>query len=152
MEKREALSLARKLKELREGLRLTQKDVAGKAGITESAYRAYELGDRNPKPEVVGRIAKALEVSSEYLSTPTFKNRQEFAYALLENEDVFGYTVCDIDGVAAIAAGRGPAKDFFSEFVRSWEEMRRKFDNHEITQEEYEEWKRRWDDGSWIKG
>ena len=40
--------------------------------------------------------------------------------------------------------------DFFAEFVREWEQMRAKLDSHEITQEEYEDWKRTWDNGTWA--
>lgn len=149
--KKKVPSLAKKLKKLRDELHLTQKEVADKARITESAYRAYELGDRNPKSEILDRIAKALEVRPEYLSAPAFRNRREFAYAILENEDSFGYTVRDIDGVPAIVKGYGSAMDFFAEFVRDWEEMREKFDNHEISKEEYEDWKRTWDNGIRVK-
>ncbi len=151
MKKKEVPSLAKKLKSLRDEPHLTQKEVADKAKITESAYRAYELGDRNPKPEILDRIAKALGVRPEYLSAPMFRNRREFAYAILENEDAFGYTVREIDGVPAIVEGYGSAMDFFAEFVRDWEEMRQKLDNHEITKEEYERWKRTWDNGTWAK-
>lgn len=151
MKKKEVSSLAKKLKKLRDELHLTQKEVADKAHITESAYRAYELGDRNPKPEILDRIAKALGVRHEYLSAPTFRNRREFAYAILENEDSFGYTVRDIGGVPAVVKGCGSAMGFFANFVRDWEEMREKLDNHEITQEEYENWKRTWDNGTWVK-
>lgn len=151
MKKKPIPALAKKLKKLRDELHLTQKKVADKAHITESAYRAYELGDRNPKPEILDRIAKVLGVRPEYLSAPTFRNYREFAYALLENEDVFGYTVHDIDGTAAIATGYGPAMNFFAEFINDWEDMREKLDNHEITKEEYEEWKRTWDNGAWVK-
>lgn len=66
--KKDVPSLAKRLKTLRGELHLTQKDVANKARITESAYRAYELGDRNPKPEILNRVAKALGVRPEYLS------------------------------------------------------------------------------------
>lgn len=59
-EEKEVLSLAKKLKSFRDELHLTQKEVADKAKITESTYRAYELGDRNPKPEIMDRIAKVL--------------------------------------------------------------------------------------------
>ena len=57
----------------------------------------------------------------------------------------------EIDGVPAIVKGYGSAMDFFAEFVRDWEEMRQKLDNHEITKEEYEEWKHTWDNGTWVK-
>lgn len=151
MQKKETSSLAKKLKKLRDGLSLTQKEVADKAHITESAYRAYELGDRNPKPEILNRIAKVLGVRPEYLSAPMFKNHHEFAYALLDNEDVFGYTVRDIDGTAAITAGGGSSAGYFAEFVRDWEEMRKKLDGREITQGEYEEWKRAWNNEAWAE-
>lgn len=151
MKKREVPSLAKKLKKLRNELHLTQKEVADKARITESAYRAYELGDRNPKPDILDRIARALGVRPEYLSAPTFRNRREFAYAILENEDAFGYTACDIDGIPAIVKGHDSAMDFFAEFVRDWEQMRAKLDSHEITKEGYEDWKRTWDNGTRVK-
>lgn len=145
MKQKEAPGLAKKLKSLREKLHLTQKEVADKAQLTESAYRAYELGDRNPKPESLKKIAKVLGVQSEYLSAPTFKNQHEFAYALLENEDLFDYTVQDINDIAAIAANPGSEKNFFFRLVHAWNEARKKLDSHEITQEEYDEWKRTWD-------
>lgn len=68
----------------------------------------------------------------------------ESAYALLENEDIFGYTVRDIDRTAAIAIGCGlsPARGFFAEFIHDWENMRKKLNNHEIAKDEYEAWKR----------
>lgn len=59
MKKKEVPSLAKKLKKLRDELHLTQKEVADKARITESAYRAYELGDRNPKPDHPGQDRKS---------------------------------------------------------------------------------------------
>lgn len=129
-------------KKLRGELHLTQKEVANKARITQFAYHAYELGDRNSKSEIMGKIAKALGVRPEYLSALTFKGRREFAYAILENEDSFGYTVRDIDDVPAIVKGRRPAMGFFAESVRDWGQVRAKLDSHEITQEEYEDRKR----------
>ena len=79
MKKKSVPARAKKLKKLRDELHLTQKEVADKAHITESAYRAYELGDRNPKSEILDRIAKVLGVRPEYLSAPVFRNRREFA-------------------------------------------------------------------------
>lgn len=151
MKRKSVLALAKKLKKLRVGLHLTQKEVADEAQITESAYRAGELGDRNPKLEILDRIAKVLGVRPEYLSAPTFRNFQEFAYALLENENVFGYAVRNIDGTAAIAAGYGPPMNFFAGFIHSWAEMRKKLDDHEITKEEHEDWRHTWNNGAWVK-
>ncbi len=107
MKRKSVPVLAKKSEKLRVELHLTQKEVADETHVTESACRAYELGDRNPKSEILGRIAKVLDARLEYLGAPTFRNRREFAYGLLENEDLFGYTVCNIDGAAAIATGCG---------------------------------------------
>lgn len=109
------------------------------------------LKDRNPKPEILDRIAKTLGARPEYLSASTFRNRHEFAYAILENEDAFGYAVRDITGVSAIMKGYGSTMDFLTEFVLDWEQMHEKLDNYEITQEEYKDWKRTWDNGTWVK-
>ncbi len=117
MKRKSVLVLTKKPGKLRVELHLTQKEAVDEAYITESACRAYELGDRNPKSEILGRIAKELGVRLEYLSAPTFRNCREFAYGLLENEDLFGYTVCKIDGAAAIATGYGSAGGFFAEFT-----------------------------------
>lgn len=52
-----------------------------------------ELGDRKPKKEVLERIAMALRVRPEYLSAPEFGPSMEFFYAILENDELYGYTI-----------------------------------------------------------
>lgn len=116
-----------------------------------SAYRAYELGDRNPKSEILDKIAKVLGVRPGCLSAPAFKSCREFVYALLESENEFDYTVRNMDGIPTIVKDYDSAMGFFAELVRNWEEMCKKLDGHEITQEEYEDWKRVWDNGTWVK-
>ena len=51
----------------RESQKLTQKDVAEKAGITERGYQNYELGLRKPNVDTAIRIADALNSSVEEL-------------------------------------------------------------------------------------
>ena len=46
--------------------------------------------------------------------------------------------------------GYGSATNSFAEFVRDWGQMHQKLDEQEITKEEYEEWKRTWDNGTWV--
>lgn len=148
MKKKEVPSLAKKLKKLRVELHLAQKETSGKDHITEPVYRTYELCDRNPKSYILDRIAKTLGVRLEYLSASTFRNRRESVYAILENEDAFGYTVRGIDGTAAITTGYCPTMNFFAEFIHDWDGMRKKFGDHEITKKEYEDRKRTWDNGT----
>lgn len=55
------------LRENRERLRLTQKQVADTIGIAESAYQRYEYGTNEPKVSMALKIAKALKSSVEEL-------------------------------------------------------------------------------------
>lgn len=65
------------LKQLRKQNGFTQKEVAKELGITVSAYGNYELGQRQPTPEMLCKLADVFEVSVDYLlgrSTQPNKN------------------------------------------------------------------------------
>ena len=59
--------LADRLKECRKEKGLTQCKVAIYCDITEKAYQNYELMTREPKIEILARIADIFEVSLDYL-------------------------------------------------------------------------------------
>lgn len=46
---------------------LRQKDLAAKAGVTESAMSYYVNGSRIPRSDVLSRIAKELDTTADYL-------------------------------------------------------------------------------------
>ena len=108
------------------------------------------MGDRKPKKEVLDHIAKALRVRPEYLSTPEFGPHLEFFYTLLENDELMGYTITEIDGRPAIAGGLYTVGLTFDGFLRDWNKMKKKLDAKEITREEYEDWKQTYDPGYWM--
>ncbi len=56
-----------RLKECREKLGLSQSEVATLINIANSSYSAYETGKQNPKINVLSRICKELDVSSDWL-------------------------------------------------------------------------------------
>ena len=47
--------------------KLTQKELAQKIGVTESAMSYYVKGDRMPRIDVLTRMAQALHTTTEYL-------------------------------------------------------------------------------------
>ena len=55
------------LRERREALQLTQKQVADLVGIAETAYQRYEHGTSEPKVFMAVKIAKALKTPVEDL-------------------------------------------------------------------------------------
>lgn len=139
-----------KIKNLRLKRQLTQKQLAELSGISEISKRSYELGNRKPKKEVLERIAMALGVRSEYLSAPEFGPSMEFFYALLENDELYGYTITEINDRPAITGGLMIVGVTFDGFLRDWSKMKKKIDVKDITREEYENWKQTYDPAYWV--
>ena len=59
--------LSSRLKQCRKEKGLTQGQVASYCDITEKAYQNYELMTREPKLEIIIRIADLFDVSVDYL-------------------------------------------------------------------------------------
>ena len=59
--------LAHRLRQCRKSKGLTQNEVAIFCDITEKAYQNYELMTREPKLEILIKIADVFEVSIDYL-------------------------------------------------------------------------------------
>lgn len=59
--------LANRIKELRQSLRMTQREFAKKAGCTAATLSAYENGSKSPSLEIVKGIAEAFNVSIDWL-------------------------------------------------------------------------------------
>ncbi|MBR6793393.1 MAG: helix-turn-helix transcriptional regulator [Clostridia bacterium] len=63
--------MAERLRACRKELKLTQAQVAIYCDITEKAYQNYELMTREPKLEILIRIADFYKVSLDYLTGRT---------------------------------------------------------------------------------
>lgn len=74
-------------------------------GISESALRSYELGERSPKQDALERIAKALDVAPACFDTYGIEHYHELMHALFLLEDRFGIEPC-VDGSIKDAAER----------------------------------------------
>lgn len=61
------VDFGRKLRELRKQKNLTQKQLAALIGVKNSIISFYEVGDRIPSPEIIIKLAAALNVTSDYL-------------------------------------------------------------------------------------
>ncbi|MBE7006477.1 MAG: helix-turn-helix transcriptional regulator [Ruminococcaceae bacterium] len=65
--------LAKRLRECRKAKGLTQMQAATLCDITEKAYQNYELMTREPRIEILVRIADLFDVSLDYLTGRTDK-------------------------------------------------------------------------------
>ena len=61
------MAICDNMKAIRRKKGMTQKQVAEACGLADSTIRTYELGNANPKPATVAKIAKALGVSAAEL-------------------------------------------------------------------------------------
>ena len=67
--------LAERLKQCRKEKGFTQREVAIYCDITEKTYQNYELMTREPKVEILLKIADVFEVSLDYLLGRTEKKQ-----------------------------------------------------------------------------
>lgn len=88
------------------------------------------------------KTIKSRKRGSNALSAPTFKNKHEFAYAILENENASDILCRVSTGFLRLHLDTDPQWISLLSFARNWKGMRTKLNNHEIAQEEYEDWKR----------
>src|ERR1039457_4989058 len=56
-----------RIKEKRQQIKLSQKELAEKIEVTPSAINQYEKGDKIPSSEKIISLAKTLGISSDYL-------------------------------------------------------------------------------------
>lgn len=146
MERSDRVGIGLVIKSIRLRRKLTQRELAKASGLSESALRSYELGDRAPKDAHLEAIARALRVRPEAFKAGVIGNRLEAIHALFAIEDFYDLkpTMTDL-GPALIATFRGPA---MLKTLSDWAEMREKLDAGKITKEEYKDWKDAYDPSS----
>lgn len=62
------MEFSKRLKQSRQDLRMTQKELSEKTGIKRTTIASYEVGNISPSFENVKILAEALGVSTDYLS------------------------------------------------------------------------------------
>lgn len=126
-----------KLKKLRLLRKLTQKELAIKAGLTDTAIRNYEIGNRSPTKEQMQKIAQALDCDISALTDHEPNSIHEFIHIIFDYEKEMKLRPL-IDGTTSALLSHDMN---FNDFLAEWDEMRKKHYNGEITDEEFEDWK-----------
>ena len=128
----ENLSQGERISFARQMRRMTQDEVSEKLGLTGECKRRsmtrYERGDRIPKEDRLLEIAKILNVNVKCLKEFYFRNDEDMIYMLLWMVGISEYFSNRRDKI-------------IQKFMNEWKEMRRKRQEHEITYDEYIEWK-----------
>lgn len=66
-QRRSVMKLGDKIKKLREGKNISQKELAGELGVTDAMISMYENDKKNPSLDVITKIAMFFNVSTDYL-------------------------------------------------------------------------------------
>lgn len=134
---------------------LTQKALAEKCGITESAIRNYELSNRMPDWDTLSAIAAHLEVSFYALSDPKLNAIFGALHALFNMEEIYGLHPETVGNKVHLvfdknAYSKNPlnfsANALLSQAVTVWEHNYRQYTNGKMTEEEYRTWKSKYPD------
>lgn len=124
--------LGKSIREIRLRRGLTQREVSEAiGGISESALRSYELGERRPKQNTLERIAETLDVAPACFDTYGIERYDELVHALFLLEDRFGIEPC-ADGSIRFT------DEAIQSCVCTWRDWKEFLKEGKITREEYE--------------
>lgn len=136
------LSQGSRIAFIRQLRHLSQDYVSDYLGLTGECKRRtmtrYEKGDRNPKDERVREIAKLLNVSFNSLKKYDYKKTEDLIYLLFWLEEYIPNYRLDLSQINNI---NDPKIKVLLESLIEWKKQKNKRDNHEITYEEYLNWK-----------
>lgn len=130
-----------RIRRRRQSLGLTQAELAEKTGLSETAIRSYELGNRNPKDGHRKVIAKALGVSPDYLREHADYDESTVMHFLMEMEGIGYIKPILINGVAYIA----PIQANLEDSVQEWAEHEFEYAADNLSEEDYLDWKAEYD-------
>ena len=138
----ENLSQGERIAFARQVRRMSQDELADKLGSTGESKRRgvarYERGDIVPKEDRLKEIAGILNVNVKCLKEFDFRNDEDMIYMLLWMEEMYPRMDIDLDIPEYFPLKRDKK---LGKFMREWKVIREKRCNHEITYDEYIEWK-----------
>lgn len=133
------MSIGERIRKSRNACGITQAQLADEIGCSEPAIRLYELGKRTPKPEILEKIAKSLNVRPQSLSEVSINSARDALELLFRMEDECGLVPGE-DGSLSIdrKAKNAPKLD---KAIRQWAKARKDLNYGKISVEEYESWR-----------
>lgn len=116
--------------------------LAEKAGMTGDEILHCEDGELLPSEDQVAAIAQALDVSPRMLEDHGANGADDLVAALLQLEDEFGLVPDMCDGGLWIDS-TAPRSQELERAIGAWGVMRHRLITGEITQNEYDAWRRK---------
>ena len=131
------MSITEKILKHRKRLGMTQAELAEKAGLSESAIRSYELGNRVPKSAHRKAIAKALGINPKTLDDFFGEDVDATIQCLMDMETNDMLRPVLIDGIAYLM----PMQVDMETGVQEWAEKQLEYAYQGLDDEDYSSWK-----------
>ena len=131
------MSITGKIYKHRKRLGMTQAELGEKAGLSESAIRSYELGNRIPKPAHREAIAKALGINPKTLDDFYGEDVDATVQCLMDMETNNMLRPVLIDGIAYLM----PIQVDMETGVQEWAEKQLEYAYQDLGDDEYAAWK-----------
>ena len=116
-----------RIRNIRSAKGMSQGELGEKIGLNADRVQKYENGARKPKPDMIKRIASALDVSTLALTDPVVSNYLGAMYALFEMEKRYDLKVKRDGAVLSLVFGNGFMGDMNS-YIDEWEKECRQVD------------------------
>lgn len=133
------MSTGKQIRKYRKLRKLTQKGLGKSVGKVESAIRNYELDLRMPNPELLEKIAKALDIPVEALQDYEVESAREALEALFRLEDAFGLEPTEDGSLKINPKAKGSQK--LSQAIKAWRGALDEVESGDMSKEDYELWK-----------
>ena len=140
------MAIGNRIKQFRNMRKLTQKELGAKVGFpfnaTDVRIAQYESEKRIPKDDMVNKLAAILEVSPSAIKVPNIDTYIGVMHTLFALEDTFGIKANKIDGELCISLDKTSSSySSMFEMLDLWQREFEKFQNGEISKEEYDQWR-----------
>lgn len=114
------MSIGQNLKKLRKERKLSQKELAEIAGITERTIYNYEKEKQVPKPRVINKLAVALNVTTDSLVNGTPVNAPITNSAIIPHHEYDMFELSELlEKTTALFAGGSISDEAKDEFFES---------------------------------
>ena len=134
------MAIGDNIRRYRKAKGFTQAQLADAVGLTEGAIRHYESGIRAVRPELLEKIAKALEVSEGALKDYGVETSQDLMALLLQLEEGYGLVPSE-DGMGLTIDPKAPHAPKLAQSIKSWAEKREELARGAINEGAYADWK-----------
>ena len=129
-EKTEAERIGDRIRRIREekNPKMSQGDLGALVGLNANRIQQYENGARKPKPDMIKKIATALEVEAMALVDPVVGFLEGAMYGFFEMEKLYGLRLKEIDGQIHICFGNDALAwetRAINEYLEKWYEVQK---------------------------